>query len=188
MYFEPIDLAGIGEEQQRIVRRRGKQRFDEVFVLDPHADLALAAAPLGTIQRDRVSLDVAGVRDRDDDFFLGDQIFEADLGLFLHDLRLAVVLVCFTELGQLVLDDRPHQRFARQDRLEIFDLLQHLLVFLDEFSALELRQPLEPHVENGICLDVASGRTAASARPGLHREIATVESARSLHPDCRARS
>ena len=55
---------------------------------------------------DRVALDVAGVGDRDDDFFLGDQVFETDLGLFLHDLRAAVVLVFFTELGQLIFDDR----------------------------------------------------------------------------------
>ena len=129
--------------------------------------ILLAAAPLGTIQRRRVSFDVPGVRDRDDDFLLGDQIFETELGLFLHNLRLAVVLVFFTELGQLVLDDRPHQRFARQHRLEIFNPLQHLLVFLDEFSALELRQPLEAHVEDGICLEVRQGELPHQPGPGF---------------------
>ena len=127
MDLQPIDLPGIREEQERLVRGRGEQGHDEIFFLDPHADLALAAAPLRPIQGDRVALDVAGMGDRDDDFFVRDHVFQGDLRFFFHDLRPAVVVVGFADLDQLILDDRANQRFAAEDRLEMLDLLQDLL-------------------------------------------------------------
>src|SRR6185503_1473097 len=41
------------------------------------------------------------------------------------------------------------------------------LIFLDEFSPLELRQPLETHVEDGIGLDVRQGELPYQPGPGF---------------------
>ena len=167
MNFQPIDLPGVREEQQRLVRGRGEQGYDKVLFLDPHPDLALAAAPLCPVQGDRIALDVAGVRDRDDHFFVRDHVFQGNLRLFFHDLRAAVILVGLAHLDQLVLDDRTNQRFAAQDRLETLDLLQDLCIFLDEFVALQLREPLEPHLQNRIRLDFAQRKFSHQADTGF---------------------
>ena len=155
MNFQPIDLPGVREEQERLVCGRGEQGHDKIFFLDSHSDFALAAAPLRPIQGNRIALNVPGVRDRDDHFFIRDHVFQGNLGFFFHDLRATIVVVGLAHLDQLILDDRTNQRFAAKDRLETLDLLQDLRIFLDEFVALQLRKPLEPHLQNRIRLDFA---------------------------------
>ena len=167
MDFQPIDLPGVREEQERLVRGRGEEGHDKILFLDAHPDLALAASPLRPIEGDRVALDVAGMRNRDDHFFVRDHVFQGDLRFFFHDLRAAVVLVGLAHLDQLILDDRANQRFAAQDRLEMLDLLQDLFIFLDEFVALQLREPLEPHLQNRIRLDFAQRKLPHQAGSGF---------------------
>src|SRR5207253_3570493 len=71
-----------------------------------------------------------------------------------------------THLDQLILDDRANQCVAAQDRLETLDLLQDLCIFLDEFVALQLREPLEPHLQNCIRLDFAQCKFPHQADAG----------------------
>ena len=83
MDLQPEDFARVGEEQERVRRRGGEERLHEIFVLNPYADLPFATAPLSTIERGRIPLDVAGMGNCDDDFFLGDQILKAGFRLLL---------------------------------------------------------------------------------------------------------
>ena len=64
-----------------------------------HADDAFAAAALRAIRADVGALDQAAVRERDDDAFVGDEVFDGDLAFVRHDLGLA-------RRGVLLLDRR----------------------------------------------------------------------------------
>jgi hypothetical protein len=75
---------------------------DEVLVARAHADAALAAAPLRAVGRDRRALDVAGIRDRHRDVFIGDQILDAELALFVDQLRAARIRELRLYRAQLV--------------------------------------------------------------------------------------
>ena len=46
-----------------------------------------AAAALGAVGADVRALDQAGVRERDDDAFVGDQVFDGDLAFVGHQIR-----------------------------------------------------------------------------------------------------
>ena len=74
--------------------RRGEEVLDEIaFVLlgrafaRGHADDAFAAAALRAVGADGGALDEAVVRERDDDAFVGDEVFDGDLAFVGHDLR-----------------------------------------------------------------------------------------------------
>ncbi len=101
---QPPDLHAVahaarGEEQHRRVRRGDEDLRDEILVARRHARAALAAAPLRAIRRERHALDVALVRDGDDDVLALDQVLVLDLALDVDDLGLA-------RGGELVLDAR----------------------------------------------------------------------------------
>ena len=59
-HLHPINPAGVGEEQHRIVGRSDEQLGDDILVLGAHARAALAAALLLAEQGQRSALDVAG--------------------------------------------------------------------------------------------------------------------------------
>ena len=102
--LQPVGAAAVREDHDVGVRRGDEQVADEVLVARPHADAALAAAPLIPVGRDRGPLDVAGVADRDRHVFLGDQILDAQLArLAFDDLGAAIVAVL-----------RLHRRAARR--------------------------------------------------------------------------
>ncbi len=63
---------------------------------------------------------------------------------------------------QLVLDDAHQALLGGEDALEVGDEGQRLLVLLDDLVALELGQALQPHVEDGARLDLATARGCAS--------------------------
>ena len=126
MDLEPIDLARIRKEQQIVVRRGGEKSGNKILFLGSHPDLAFAAAPLRTVERDGIALDVPRMRDRDHHLFLRDQILDVDVRRFRNDLRAPLVLIFFPEGLQLILDDLPHQRLGIEHRLQIGDALDDL--------------------------------------------------------------
>ena len=91
--LEPVDAAGVGEEQDVGVGGGEEELLDEILVARLHADAAGAAAALHAVDRDGRALQVAGVADGDGDLLVGDQVFEHDLGGFVVDLGAAFVAV-----------------------------------------------------------------------------------------------
>ncbi len=74
------------------------------------------------------------------------------LGAF-HNLRAARIAIGRLELAQLVLNQGQHLGRRRQQRLQAGDEAHEVLVLLFQFLPLQLRQPLERHVEDGLRLD-----------------------------------
>jgi hypothetical protein len=60
--LDPVDLAPGREEQQPVVRGRGEDVRDDVFLLEVRAPDPLAAAALALEVLDGLALDVAGAR------------------------------------------------------------------------------------------------------------------------------
>ncbi len=68
-----------------------KDRFDKVFFLHTHTDLSLAPPTLRSIERDRIPLDIAGMRDRDRHFFIRDEILNLYVRLGLDNFRSSLI-------------------------------------------------------------------------------------------------
>ena len=96
MDLQPVRAASIREDHDVGVGRRHEEVTDEVLFASPHADAALAPAPLIPVVGDRGALDVPGVADRDRHVFFGDQVLDAELAFVREDLgatRIAVLLL-----------------------------------------------------------------------------------------------
>ena len=100
-------------------------------------------------------LDVALLRQDDDDFLVFDEIERVEVAGVDGEASPALVAVSLAELAQLVLDDRAELLLAPQDRLELLDLLAELAQLVAQLLALELREPPELHVEDEVRLDLA---------------------------------
>ena len=176
--LQPVGAAAIGEDHDVGVRRGDEQVADEILVARPHADAALAAAPLVAIGGDRRPLDVAGVADGDRHVLLGDQVLDAELArLAFDDRRAALVAVLRPHLAQLVDDDLHQQPLAGENRAQPLDGLQQLRELVENPLPLEAGQALELHVEDGLRLDLRQAEAASSGRRAPRRPSSSRESA-----------
>ena len=115
VHLQPVGAAAVREDHDVGVRRRDEEVADEVLLARPHADAALAAAPLVPVVRDRGALDVAGVADRDRHVLFGDQVLDAELAFLGEDLGAARRRrTCRGPVAQLVDDDLHQQLVARR--------------------------------------------------------------------------
>ena len=136
------------------MRRGRKNLFDEIFFLDPHADLAFSPATLRPVFGHGMAFDIAFMGNADRHFFIRDQIFNVDLRFLRNDLCPALILIGVFQFDQLVLDNLFDQVIRTQDGLERCDPGFEFFILMREFLLFELRQPLEPHVQDGLCLDL----------------------------------
>ncbi len=164
-----VHLAGVGEEQQVVVRRRDEEMVDVVIVLQLHAAQALPAAALGAIRRDRQALDVALVGDGDDHLLLGDEVLQVDVAFAGHDLRAPLVGVALADLQQLGSDQRIDAALVAQDRAQLGDAGLQLVVLGLDLAGLELREPLQAQVQDGARLDLGEVEPAHQPGAGLLR-------------------
>src|SRR5256886_9106797 len=119
---------------------------------------ALLALTAPTLPADRVGgdrLDVALLRQDDDDFFVFDEIERVEVAGVDGEASPSLVAVALAQLAQLVFDDRVELLLAPQDRLELLDLFAELAELVAQLLALELREPPELHVEDEVRLDLA---------------------------------
>ena len=124
----PVDLAGIGEEQNEIMGGGGEHVADVVLVTGGDALLAHAALGLGGVLAGGGALDVAVAGQGIDALLLLDQVLNVDLVLHVLNLRLAVIAVLVGDGGQLLLQNGLHQSLVGEDALEVGDALLQLLI------------------------------------------------------------
>src|SRR5207244_240317 len=118
--------------------------------LDP-----LAASPLALERVDRLALHVAGATDRDDDVLFGDQILDVELALVGLELGPTSIPVLPLDLGQLLLDHAPELLGALEQRVQLLEPAEQVLVLLLQLGAREPGEPPERHVQDVIRLDLA---------------------------------
>ena len=170
------DTAGVGEEEQIVVRRGREDIDDGVLLAGRDALLAHAAAALGVILAQRRALDVAGLSQCEDAGLLVDQILDVDLVLDLLDLGEAVVAELVGDGLQLIFQDRADEGIVGEHLLIIADLLFEFLVLGLELFPVETLQSPEAHVEDRLGLDLVEPEA-------LHEVLARVVVARADDAD-----
>ena len=173
--LQPVGAAAIREDHHVGVRRGHEQVIDDVLFARPHADAALAAAVLRAIGRDRRALDVAGIRDRHRDVFLGDQVFDAELALFLDQLCAARIGKLRLHGAQFVENDLQQQRLVREDVLELGDQLVQRRQFTEDLVALQAGQALQLHVEDCLRLDFGEAELRDQPDLGFRRVLRAAD-------------
>ena len=92
--------------------------------------------------------------------FVGDQILHVDLAFIGHDLGQTRGGVFSLNLAQLFFDDLKDALLFRQNVAQVFDRLDQLLVFVDDFLALQPGQLIKAQIKNLIRLMFAESITA----------------------------
>ena len=162
-----VDAAGVGEEEEGVVRQGDVDALDEVFVLDEDALLALAAALLGGVDGEGGALDVAAVGEGDDAGFVGHEVLEVDVAGHGDDLGEAVAFLGVGGLDVLEVlgDEGEDLGGVFEDGLELGDLGAEVGLLGEELVALEAGELAEAHFEDGG--DLGVGETEALAEAGL---------------------
>ena len=127
--LEPIELAAVGEAQQRVVSVGHEQLVDEILILDAGGGLAAAAAALRLIVGDRLRLGITAMRQRHHDILGRNQIFSGEIFVIDQDFRAALVAECVADEFQFLADHLEQPLRPREDVRQIADLFQQLLVF-----------------------------------------------------------
>ncbi len=146
--------------------------LDDVVLAKLRADHALAAAALRAVKVNLGALGVSAVRNRDNDVFLGDEVFHADLAVERHNLAAPVVAVLVDDFFQLVADNAALATLVGQNRVELGDFGFDLLEFVERLLPLQRSEPAQLHVENRGCLhfvDVEQPHQSVSSFVGGRR-------------------
>ena len=98
--------------------------------------------------------------ERDDDAFVGDQVFDGDFAFVRHQLGQARRGVFFLDDLQFGLDDGQHARFLGQDVQQILDALEQFLVFGLDLVDFQAGQLIEAQFQDGVHLRFAERVTA----------------------------
>jgi hypothetical protein len=134
--------VGVGDEQL----------VDEILFLDARRRPAAPAAPLRLVVGHRLGLGIAAVRERDDDVLLADQVLQGQVEVIAQDLGATLVAVLVAHREQLVADHGRQPVGTLQDLSKIFNFVDYLFVFIDNFSLLEAGEPMQAKVEDGLRL------------------------------------
>ena len=121
--LEPVDAAFVGEAEQVGVGGVDDELGDEVFFARLHAEAAGAAAPLLAVGGDGGALEVAGMGDSDGDLFVGDEVFELQLGGLVDDLGAALVAVFVADGFELLDDDVAELLLGGEDGFVLGDVV-----------------------------------------------------------------
>src|SRR6202011_3218188 len=98
------------------------------------------------------ALGVAGLGDRHDDVFAGDQILVGNLAVGRNYPRAPVVAVLVGDLGQLVMHDAALTVRLGENVFQIGDLGLDLGQVIDDALTLQGREAAQLHVEDGLGL------------------------------------
>ena len=157
--FFDVAASFFGEEDEVVVRARGKEVFDEIVLrvfrvgfAGLHADDTFAAAFLGAIGADRGAFDETAVGHGDDAAFVGDEILDVHLTFVGHDVGQPGVGVFRLDLAQFAFDDVEDAFLAGDDVEQVLDGGKEGLVFAEHLVALQAGQLVEAEFEDVVDL------------------------------------
>ncbi len=131
---------------------RHQQSVDKVFFFNTCGRFTFTATTLRFVFRKRLILHVTLVRKRDHHIFLGDQIFQVDVGAVSGDFGTTFVTELFTNQFQLFADHFHQTIGATQNTQQFRNLIQQLFVFVEQFFVLKAGQFLQTQIQNRLSL------------------------------------
>ena len=143
VHLQPVNPAGVGEDQDVGVGRSNEQMLNEILVPRLHAGAAGSTAALHAVGGNRGALEVAGVANRHGNLFVGDQVFQLDLGSFVLDHGAAGVAVLLLDLPEFLHDHAAQLLFRGEDGFELGDVLAHLLQLVGDLVNREFGEAVQ---------------------------------------------
>ena len=151
--LQPVHLASVREEQQRVMGARNKDAFDEVVITHRSAGNTGTTASLGSIVGQRSTLDVTLMGESHNDFLFSDQVCVVDLFCGFFDSAPAIVFKLFPEFVDILTNEFfDHVRIG-QYRSVVLNLFAGFSQIILELLALEPRQAAKLHPKNRIALN-----------------------------------
>src|SRR5690606_28710374 len=147
VHGQRVRLAVLREDEQRVARAGDERALEEVAAL-LRAEHGRAAAHAAAVERERHPVDVALVRERDDDVLLGDEVLDRELRIALHDAGAARVAVALDHLLELADKHRELALPAREQLLELGDAALERLELLLQRLVLERGEARQAHVQD----------------------------------------
>ncbi len=113
-----------------------KDMFDEVRI-SCFASLGALASPslLSEFIRAR-SLNIAEMRNRNDDFFIGDHIFNGNFSIGKGDYRFALIAVVIFNFQQFLFQDITTSALILEDIFQVRDFNKHPVIFVLDLLSL----------------------------------------------------
>lgn len=136
----PINLASIGEAEQRVVGVHDPDRLDEILFFHRGRAASATAAALRPVVGDRLHLDVADVGKGDDDVLRWNEIEGIEFLLAGLDLRTPLIAELALEPLKLFPNHAEQTRGLAQGRNQSADGLDQAAVLLAELLLLEAGQ------------------------------------------------
>ena len=167
--LQQVNLAAIREDEKVTMRRRHEDVVDEILFARGHPNPALSSASLRPVQGGVGALDISRVRYCNDHILFGDQVLQCDLDFLINDFGPARIPIILLNFLQLIDDDPFEGFFAGKDLLEAGDQLQGFFVFAGNFLALQARQALQAHFQDGLRLGLTELKLRNEPLPGHGR-------------------
>ena len=159
IHLDTVYTTTIGEEQQEVMRGGAEDVLYIVIVIRARTADSPAALVLTAVVCDCCALDIAIVRDRDDDLFISDHVFDREVTGVIDDLCAALIAVFGGKLCELFANDLHLQLRTCQDGTQSLDRLDDLTILLLDLLTLQTGKALKTHVENSLRLYFAEVET-----------------------------
>ena len=162
-----VDLADVGEEENVVVGGGDVDGLDVVLLLQVLGIHAPAAPALGAVGIHGHPLHVALVTQGEGADLLLNQILDVDFVLDLLDFGFPLVAELVPDFDQLVTEHATHFPFVCQQLLVVGDLLLQLLVFGLQLLPVQALEGNEPHIADGLGLDIIQAEPLHQALLGV---------------------
>ena len=117
------------------------------------------------------------MRDGDDHFVIGIEIFRIELFRSIYDFRTTVVAVFFFHFNQLVLDDLLAKLLVTQNFFEVSDLLHQVFIFGMKLVLHQAGELAQAHFYDSTSLDFAQVEAGHQVRDSFVRSLGGTDNA-----------
>ena len=126
-----------------------------IVFLAAAAGFAHAAAFLAAEIIQRLTFDISLMADSNNNIFFGYQVFNFHGRRINGKFRAACVAELFLHFKQIFFYNAQNFMFVCQNTLQPVNGFQNIYIFIINLFALQTGQPLQAHIQNGLCLALA---------------------------------
>ena len=166
MHHEPEQPALLGKDEQVLVSIGHEQVLGEVVELGGRTARSYPTPALRPVLGQAGALDITLARDGDDHRLVGNHVDFVELATNVIDFRAPAVAVAVLDFLQLIADNLLLHLRRSQYLIEVVNLPHQLLELGHDFVALQAREALQAHIQNGAGLYLAQSVLFDELRAG----------------------
>ena len=157
--FQPEQLSFVGEYQEVVVRRSGKQVFCPIVLFGAHSFGTNSSPTLGTVFGQGCSLHVSLMGNGNDHFLIRDHVLVTEIFCIVLNLGTTIIRIALFHFLKLSFDDLHSLAFITKNSLKFFDKRHDFFVLSNDLVALHACKALKSHVKNRSSLDFTQFKT-----------------------------